>query len=173
MLSRKKLAQIGETRDDRDVIFDVAHRLGLQQAFPWKDRHAYLDWILEDTGMSFNQFKEKDIIMGEMSYRKYKAEGFHTPSGKFEFYSNVMEQEGRPAMPVYLEPPFSPMATPELFQEYPFILMTGTKKLEFFQEHAWWYPEAAPPDCQWKASCVNLLYGDNHFDPDTGAEPLK
>lgn len=235
VLSRKKLAQIGETRDDRDVMFDVARRLGLQEAFPWPDRHAYLDWLLEETGMSFEQFKEKDILMGEMRYRKYESEGFRTPSGKFEFCSHVMEHEGRPPMPVYLEPPLSPGESPELFRKYPFILMSGTKKLEFFHsemhqipslrkrhpdpiveihpdpaarlgisdgdwvslespygrarfkarlsqgiptdvvnaEHAWWYPEAPPPDYRWKESCANLLYGDEHFDPDTGSEPLK
>jgi anaerobic selenocysteine-containing dehydrogenase len=235
VLARKKLAQIDETRDDRDVIFDVAHRLGLDEAFPWPERYAYLDWLLEDTGMSSEEFKEKDILMGEMRYRKYESDGFRTPSGKFEFYSNVMEHEGRPPMPVYAEPPLSPLSTPELVGEYPFILMTGTKKLEFFHsemhqirslrkrhpdpivevhpeaaarlgisegdwllvespcgrarlkarlfdgiapdvvnaEHAWWYPESPPPDYRWKESCVNLLYGDDHFDPDTGAEPLK
>jgi anaerobic selenocysteine-containing dehydrogenase len=235
VLSRKKLTHIGETRDDRDVIFEVAHRLGLHKAFPWPDRHVYLDWLLEETGMSFEEFKEKDIVIGEMRYWKYKSDGFRTPSGKFEFYSTVMEQEGRPPLPIYVEPPLSPVATPELFQEYPFILMSGTKKLEFFHsemhqvqslrkmhpdpiveihpvaaarlgisdkdwvclespyskarlraklfdgiapdvviaEHAWWYPEAPAPDYRWKESCINLLYGDDHFDPDTGAEPLK
>ncbi len=235
VLSRKKLAEIGEARDDRDVILDVAHRLGLQKAFPWPDRHAYLDWLVEETGMSFEEFKEKDIILGEMRYEKHESDGFHTPSGKFEFYSNVMEHEGRPPLPVYLEPPLSPVSTPELLAEYPFILMSGTKKLEYFHsemhqiqslrkrhpdpiveihpaaaarlkvsdgdwvhvespfgrarlkaklseglqpdvvnaEHAWWYPEASPPDYRWKESCVNLLYGNDQFDPDTGAEPLK
>jgi anaerobic selenocysteine-containing dehydrogenase len=235
ILSRKKLTQIGEARDDRDVIFDVAHRLGLQEAFPWPDRHAYLDWLLEDTGMRFEEFKDRDILMGEMRYRKYETDGFPTPSRKFEFYSNVMDHEGRPPLPVYVEPPLSPVSTPELFRQYPFILMAGTKKLNFFHsemhqirslrkrhadpiveihpeaasrfgisdgdwvylespygrarlkarlfdgiapdvvnaEHAWWYPEAPPPEYRWKESCINLLYGDDHFDPDTGAEPLK
>ena len=235
VLSRKKLAQIAEARDDRDVMFDVAHRLGLQEAFPWPDRHTYLDWLVEDTGMSFEEFKGKDILMGEMRYRKHEAGGFPTPSGKFELYSNVMEHEGRPPLPVYMEPPLSPVSTPELTEEYPFILMTGTKKLDFFHsemhqirslrkrhpdpvveihpdaaarlgisdgdwvrvespygqarlkarlcegiapdvvnaEHAWWYPEARPPDYRWKESCANLLFGDDHFDPETGAEPLK
>jgi anaerobic selenocysteine-containing dehydrogenase len=40
-------------------------------------------------------------------------------------------------------------------------------------EHAWWYPEAPPPEYGWKETCVNLLYSREHFDPDTGAEPLK
>lgn len=235
VLARKKLAQTGEARDDRDVIFDVAHRLGLQEAFPWPDRLAYLNWLLADTGLSFEQFKEKEILLGEMRYRKYETGGFHTPSGKFEFYSNVMEHEGRPPLPIFVEPPLSPVSTPGLAQQYPFILMSGTKKLHFFHselhqvaslrkrhpdpvveihpdaatrlgiadgdwvflesphgrakfkarffdgiapdvvnaEHAWWYPEAAAPDYRWKESCANLLFGDEHFDPDTGAEPLK
>ncbi len=235
VLARKKLAQIGEARDDRDVIFDVAHRLGLHEAFPWPDRRAYLDWLLDESGMSFEEFKEKDILLGEMRYRKYETEGFPTPSGKFELYSNIMEHEGRPPLPVYVEPPLSPVSTPELAKEYPFILMSGTKVREFFHsefhqiaslrerrphpvvemhpdaaasldiadgdwvyvespfgraklkarlfdgiapdvvngEHAWWYPEAPAPDHRWKESCINLLFGDDHFDPDTGSEPLK
>jgi anaerobic selenocysteine-containing dehydrogenase len=235
VLSRKKLAQIGEVRDDRDVMFDLAHRLRLNDAFPWSDRHAYLDWLLEDTGLTFEQFKDKDILFGKMKYRKHETDGFHTPTGKFELYSNIMEHAGRPPLPVYVEPPLSPISKPDLMTDYPFILMTGTKKLEFFHselhqieslrkrhpdpiveihpetatklgivegdwvllespygrarfkavlfdglapdvvnaEHAWWYPEADPPDYRWDESCANLLFGDEHFDPDTGAEPLK
>jgi anaerobic selenocysteine-containing dehydrogenase len=228
-MTRKKLAQIGEARDDRDVILEVAHRLGLNDAFPWPDRHAYLDWLCEGTGMRFEEFKEKDLVMGEMRYRKYEEHGFGTPSRKFEFYSTIMEHEGRPPLPVYVEPPVSPT------RDYPLILMTGTKGLYYFHselhqidslrkrrpdpliqinpetaaglgisdgdwvsvespyakvklraklfdgiapdvvnaEHAWWYPEARPPDYRWKESCVNLLFGGDLFDPDTGAEPLK
>jgi len=235
VLARKKLAQVGETRDDRDVIFDVAHGLGLYEAFPWPDRYAYLDWLLEGTGMSFREFKEKDILLGEMRYWKHEQEGFRTPTGKFEFYSTVAEHEGRPPLPVYVEPPLSPVSAPDLAKEYPLILMTGTKGLNYFHsemhqvkslrkrhpdplieinpetagalgisdgdwvwvespyarvrlrarlfegiapdvvnaEHAWWRPEAPPPDYRWKESCVNLLFGDDSFDQDTGAEPLK
>jgi anaerobic selenocysteine-containing dehydrogenase len=229
VMSRKRLARIGEARDDRDVILEVAHRLGLNDAFPWPDRYAYLDWLCEGTGMSFEEFKEKDLVMGEMRYRKYRERGFATPSGKFEFYSTVMEKVGRPPMPVYVEPPLSPG------RDYPLILMTGTKGLYYFHselhqidslrarhpdplveinpetatglgiadgdwvwvesphakvrlrarlfdgiapdvvnaEHAWWHPEASPPDYRWKESCANLLFGDDLFDQDTGAEPLK
>ncbi len=231
-MTRKKLAQAGEAKDDRDVIIEVAHRLGLSQAFPWPDYHGYLDWICEEAGMSFDEFKEKDIVTGDMRYRKYVERGFATPSGKFEFYSNVMEHAGRPPLPSYVEPPLS---SPDVVREYPLILMTGTKGLFYFHselhqisslrkhhpdplveinpetaarlgisdgdwvsvespygkvrlkarlfdgiaadvvnaEHAWWYPEADAPDYRWKESCANLLFGDEHFDPDTGAEPLK
>jgi anaerobic selenocysteine-containing dehydrogenase len=235
VLARKKLVQIGETRDDRDVIFDVAHGLGLHAAFPWPDRKAYLDWLLEDAGLTFEQFKAKEILLEPQRYHKYRTEPFHTPSGKFELSSSIMEHAGRPPLPVYVEPPLSPISTPELAKEYPFILMTGIKIRPFFHsefhqieslrkkhpdplvelhpeaaaahglqdgdwvllespygkaklrarlsdalakdvvsaEHAWWRPEADPPEYAWKESCVNLLFGDEHFDPDTGAEPLK
>ena len=235
ILASKKLAQIGEARDDREVVLDLAHRLGLNEAFPWTDRAAYLEWLLEDTGLTFEEFKEKDILLGEMRYRKFETEGFRTPSGKFEFFSSLMDQLGHPPLPIYVEPPLSPSSTPETAADYPFILMTGTKKLEYFHsemhqieslrrrhpdpvveihpeaaarlgvadgdwvrletpsgkarlkavlfdglapdvvnaEHAWWYPEAEPPDYRWEDSCVNLLFGDDHFDPQTGGEPLK
>jgi anaerobic selenocysteine-containing dehydrogenase len=41
-LARKKVAQYEEARDDRDVIFDLADRLGLHEAFPWTSSEAYL-----------------------------------------------------------------------------------------------------------------------------------
>jgi anaerobic selenocysteine-containing dehydrogenase len=132
VIARKKLAQVGEARDDRDVIFEMAHRLGLHEAFPWKDSAEYLDWILEDTGLRFGQFCEKDILFGEMRYRKYETEGFRTPTGKFEISSSVMEGMGLSPLPLFREPPLSPVSTPELAREYPLILISGTKPRNFF-----------------------------------------
>jgi anaerobic selenocysteine-containing dehydrogenase len=40
-------------------------------------------------------------------------------------------------------------------------------------QHAWWFPEEGPPDYGWERSNVNLLFGDDGFDPETGSEPLK
>lgn len=235
VIARKKLAQFGEALDDRDVIFDLAHRLSLHEAFPWKDSAEYLDWVLEETDLSFEQFCELGVIMGEMRYRKHETEGFHTPTGKFEITSSIMENAGLSPLPIYREPPLSPFSTPELAKKFPLILMSGTKIRNFFHselrqvkslrhgnpdplveihpetasslgvcegdwvwiespvarvkmraklfdgiapdvvnaQHAWWFPEEEPPDYGWKRSNVNLLYGDTHFDPENGSEPLK
>jgi len=233
--ARKKLVQFGEARDDRDVIFEMAHRLGLHEAFPWKDSAEYLDWVLKDTGLNFEQFCERGIIISEMRYRKYETEGFQTPTGKFEISSSVMEAMGLSPLPLFREPPLSPISTPELAKEFPLILISGTKIRNFFHsefrqikslrhgnpdplveihpntasslgicegdwvwiespvarvkmraklfqgimpnvvnaQHAWWFPEENPPEYGWKRSNVNLLYGDTHFDPENGSEPLK
>ena len=235
VIARKKLAQFGEARDDRDVIFDLAHRLGLREAFPWRDSAQYLDWVLEETGLNFEQFCERSIIIGEMRYRKYETEGFKTPTGKFEISSSIMETMGLSSLPLFREPPLSPISTPELANEFPLILISGTKIRNFFHselrqveslrdgnidplveihpdtasslgigegdwvwiesplsrvkmkaklfegiapdvvnaQHGWWFPEETPPEYGWKRSNVNLLYGDNNFDPENGSEPLK
>jgi anaerobic selenocysteine-containing dehydrogenase len=132
VLARKKVAQFGEARDDRDVIFDLAHRLGLHEAFPWKSSGEYLQWVLEDTGLSFERFCERGILVGEMRYCKHETEGFHTPSGKFEICSSIMEHAGVSPLPVFREPPLSPISTPELAKAFPLILMSGTKVRNFF-----------------------------------------
>jgi len=132
VIARKKLAQFSEARDDRDVIFEMAHRLGLHKAFPWRDSGEYLDGVLEDTGMNFKQFCERDILLGEMRYRKYESEGFQTPTGKFEISSSIMEAMGVSPMPLFREPPLSPLSTPKLAEAYPLILISGTKVRDFF-----------------------------------------
>lgn len=132
VLARRQVAQIGETRDDRDVIIELARRLGLDEAFPWSDLREYFDWVLEDTGLDFDAFCDKGILAGGMRYRKYETEGFATPSGKLELASSVCEGMGVPALPVYREPSVSPMSTPELAREFPLILTTGSKARGFF-----------------------------------------
>ena len=132
VLARKKLAQYEEARDDRDVIFDLAHRLGLHKAFPWESSEAYLEWVLEDTGLSFEAFCERGILLGKMRYFKYKTDGFQTPSKKFEIYSSIMEHVGVSPLPIFREPPLSPVSTPETAKKYPLILMSGTKIRPFF-----------------------------------------
>jgi anaerobic selenocysteine-containing dehydrogenase len=132
VLARKKLAQIGECRDDREVIIQLAHRLGLQQAFPWSDLRAFHEWTLEETGLSFSQFCEQGIIQGEMRYKKYATEGFQTPSGKFEIYSERLKSIGVAPLPVYREPPITPMSAPDIARDYPLILTNSGKIREFF-----------------------------------------
>lgn len=132
VLARKKVVQIGEVRDDRSVIIELAHRLGLQEAFPWMNYRLYLDWVLEDTGLSFDEFCEQGILVGKMQYRKYLEKGFDTPSRKFEIYCNALGDIGVSPLPVYREPPISPLSTPELAVQYPLILTTGAKARWFF-----------------------------------------
>jgi anaerobic selenocysteine-containing dehydrogenase len=132
VLARRKVAGMGEVRDDREVIFDMAHRLGLHEAFPWPAFRDYLDWVLEDTGLSFEEFCEKGILAGNMRYHKYREGGFATASGKFEIYSGPLESMGVPPLPVYREPPLTPVSAPETARDFPLILTSSAKIRCFF-----------------------------------------
>ncbi len=132
VLAQQKVAQVGDTKDDREVMIQVARRLGMNAAFPWKDYDEVLDWQLENTGLSFEEFCDKGILTGNMSYRKYEKEGFLTKSGKFEIYSQSLEKQGVSPLPVFREPPVSPVSTPELAKQYPLTLIGGARIRYFF-----------------------------------------
>lgn len=129
---RAKVATIAECRDDKEILFDLAHRMGMTDSFPWNTATEYCDWILKYTGMTFQDFREIGILKGNMSYRKYQQNGFDTPSRKFEIFSTSMQSMGYDPLPYYVEPPESPYATPELFSEYPLIMTSGARIKPFF-----------------------------------------
>jgi anaerobic selenocysteine-containing dehydrogenase len=62
-------------------------------------------------------------------YRKYEGfmKGFNTPSKKVEIYSERLEKLGYEPLPVYKEPAESPVSRPDLANEYPLILIAGSK----------------------------------------------
>ncbi len=133
LLARRKLAQVGDTLDDQEVIIRMANRLGLTEQFPWASHRELNEWVLADTGMSFDEFLEQGILIGEQRYHKYAEAGFfQTASGKFEISSEVLESLGVSRLPVYREPPISPLSAPELLRQYPLILTSGAKNLYFF-----------------------------------------
>ena len=131
ILPRRKVIQVGECRSDHEMLNDLAHRVGIGQYW-WSDFQQGLDHILEPMGISWKQFKEMDFIRGEVKYRKYRTEGFSTPTRKLELYSTVLEKMAYDPLPQYHEPPGSPYSAPELYKEYPYILVSGRRIPGFF-----------------------------------------
>jgi anaerobic selenocysteine-containing dehydrogenase len=131
LLPRRKVVQIGECRSDHEMLNDLAHRVGQGEHW-WEDFEQALDWILEPSGLNWQQFKKMDYLRGEVQYRKYKERGFSTPTRKFELTSTLLETWGYDPLPQFREPPESPVSTPELFEKYPYILITGARSPGFF-----------------------------------------
>ena len=73
-----------------------------------------------------------DFIRGEVKYQKYKEKGFSTPTRKYELYSTLLEKWGYDPLPQYREAPESPVSTLELYNDYPYILITGRRLPGFF-----------------------------------------
>ena len=61
--------------------------------------------------------------------------------------SKAFESWGLDPLPHYVEPPQSPVSTPELYKKYPLIMITGARSLLFFHsEHRMipWLREKEP-----------------------------
>jgi len=131
ILPRRKVIQVDACKSDHDMLNDLAHRVGQGEHW-WDTFEGGLDYILEPMGITWQEFKEMDYIRGEVRYQKYRDKGFSTPTGKLEIYSTLLEKWGYDPLPRFREPPESPYSTPELYEKYPYILITGRRQPGFF-----------------------------------------
>ena len=131
ILPRRKVIQVGECRSDHEMLNDLGHRIG-QGQYWWDNFEQALDYILHPMGITWNDFKKMNYIRGEMTYYKYKEKGFSTPTRKFELSSTVLEKLGYDPLPQHREPPESPVSTPDVYNDYPYILITGVRPPGFF-----------------------------------------
>ena len=129
---RSKAIQVGESWSDAKFWIELAKRMGYAEYFPWKDELELYDYIMEPMGLTVKGLLEKPegIFYGECDYNIEK--GLQTPSGKVEIVSESLKSVGGDPLPCYFEPPESPISTPELLQEYPLVLTTGSRVPEYF-----------------------------------------
>ncbi len=184
---------LGESRSDFDIIFALADKLGLDYEVPAAggDRGGYLpngapdfggaleaafDWILEPSGMRIAELKTHPAGMpvpspSPTTHRGYEKSGFRTPSGKMEFSSSILEKysdlPGIDGLPIYAEPPFSPVSSPERAKAYPFVLSTGARLPMFIHSRLFrlpWVrslrPDAAADLNPADASALGIAQGD-------------
>ena len=130
-LSRKVL-EVEGVWDEYTFWHDLAHRLGFGETyFPWEDEAAVNEWILEPTGISLEDLISKPegvIYAVEFERRKYKTHPFPTPSGRFEFASERVEQLGHDPLPVYTPPDF--LTSPS--SDFPLRMISGSRSAIYY-----------------------------------------
>jgi anaerobic selenocysteine-containing dehydrogenase len=129
VLARQKVVEIGECWQDHKIFMELGKRLGQQW---WDTIEDSLDWLLEPTGLRWEEFKQKGYLQGKQKYYKYKENGFSTPTRKVELYSTIFEKWNRDPLPKYTEIPESPVSRPDLTEKYPYILNAGLRTPTFF-----------------------------------------
>ncbi|MDD6023183.1 MAG: molybdopterin-dependent oxidoreductase [Oscillospiraceae bacterium] len=143
LCQRAVVPPVGECKTDETIFMEICQHLG-------KDWGASnLDDILDKRldrlrtfpgyeDMTLEKLRETGWVAVPIQYEQYKEraargeKAFNTPTGKIELYSTIMEEFGFDPLPDYREPPESPLSTPELLNEYPLILTTGTRINAFF-----------------------------------------
>jgi anaerobic selenocysteine-containing dehydrogenase len=123
-IAQQKTVELPEARSDVDIVCNLAKKLGLAEHF-WNDSEELYDFLLEPTGLTFREFKEKKRIFSPLVYRQFEKNGFNTPSGKVELYSSLLEKSNCAPLPAYTAPFESPADAPRPEAEYPYILTTG------------------------------------------------
>lgn len=115
-----------ERRDDYQLWRELGNRLG--QSEHWPDTlEKWFNRLLTPAGITFKEFARGSGYSPQRRYGRYEEKGFGTFSGKVELVPSIFTRLGYDPLVGYQEPPWSPVATPELAKEYPLILISGSR----------------------------------------------
>ena len=143
-----KAADGGEVKSDMEINLELGKRFR-PEAWPWETVEDMYSYILEPTGLSFSEMQDAAPVYLPYEYKKYEKgllrpdgqPGFNTPTGRVELWSTFYANLGMDPMPRYFEPSPSPYSTPDKYEEYPLIIITGCRDFNTFhsenrrQEH--------------------------------------
>ncbi len=139
ILCQQKVVQVGECRSDEDIFIELSRRMGID--YGADDQRSLLDQELaavaercpELKGMTFEKMAELGYYVPKGDYYRYKKRGgFFTTTGKFELWSTEVDQLGGDPLPDWQEPPVTPVSRPDLKRQFPYILTTGGRRMQYF-----------------------------------------
>jgi len=156
----KKRVQVGECKSVWDINFEMAKRFNPESMKKWDTVEDLFNERLAPSNMTFKDVEEKGgwVFPPEgpsKPYRRHEKgylrqdgkDGFNTETGKVELYSKQYEEWGLNPLPSYVEPRQSRVSTPELYEKYPLVMISGTRtQLYFHAEHRMipWLREKQP-----------------------------
>ncbi len=125
----------GECRPEFDIYAALAKRLGFGDLFWDGSFEKCIDHILEPMKITFNDLMKNPAGI-KLNYlarpeRHYEKTGFQTASGRVEIASSVLAEHGIDPLPVYKEPPESPLSRPDLMAAYPLVLTSGARVMAY------------------------------------------
>ena len=154
----KKVITVADCKSDTEIDFELAKRFNPK--LPWKSLDEMFDDIVKPSGMTFSELKKIGWKIPPRTHRSSPygrhekgmlrsdgQKGFNTLTGRIEIFSTRFSGWGIDPLPYYEEPPFSPVRTPEVYKDYPLIMMTGRRSSVYFlSEHRMipWLREVEP-----------------------------
>ena len=128
---------LGESKHDVQILFDLAKIMKLDDEWLGKgDYEACLNYMIDGCGLTIEDLKKAGPTWVKVpnppkpSLGTCRNNGFATPSGKFEFYSNAIAsidpKYGLDPLPSYYDPVYD-QNDPETKAAYPFYMVTGAR----------------------------------------------
>lgn len=144
--SNKAIEPVGESKNDIEIIMEVLRRMkvrepGIADEVLEGGYEAYMEYILKPSGLTLSELKSRPEGMQgrnlyQPSVKTYEKEPFHTPSGKVEFKSLILERyrdsHGYSGLPKYWDFREHWNDSGIGREEYPLILNTGSRKPQLF-----------------------------------------
>lgn len=136
----------GEARPDFRICCDIGTALGYEEEFfgggPDSEKNCLKAMLEElDKGVTYedllkaspgpvnipleNKPQLKKYELGLL--RKDGKPGFETPTGKVEFTSEIVRENGFNPLPTFVEPVYSPVSTPDIAKDFPLIMNSGSR----------------------------------------------
>lgn len=123
------IAPLGETKPNSEIFRLLAQRMGWQdpcfsdtddqlaeQSIRWSDSRM--------AGANWETLKRDGWVRYDLPEAPFANGGFYTPSGKCEFYSERMQQEGFDPLPDWVPPYESVASNPSLAARYPLAMIS-------------------------------------------------
>ena len=134
-MRNKIFEPLPDTYPDWKFWLELAKTMGYKEYFPWENNEEMIDFVLQPSGITVAQLKENPagIFYAQNTTQRYLEQGFNTPSGKVELFSERLAQYGYDPLPHHKEPLESPLSNPELSKAYPLCLLTGVRIVYYWQ----------------------------------------
>jgi len=145
-VSHKVMEPLFESLPDWKYICLLAQRMGME-GFDFKDEDEIIDEIIAPLGVKVCDLGESGVYSKPFEVGLLLKNGFATPSGKIELYSEQLEKLGYDPLPKYVEAPETVKSKPKAAEKYPFTLITGTKTAVYHhsqQRNYAWLREYVP-----------------------------
>ncbi len=126
------ISPLGEAKSNVELFSLLAERMGFSETCFKDTSEDLIDQALDSghphlAGITRERLRKEGPVRINTPTRPFLpfANGkFPTPSGKIEFYSMRMEEEGLDPLPSYIPPSEGPEVTPELYRRYPIQLLS-------------------------------------------------
>jgi anaerobic selenocysteine-containing dehydrogenase len=139
------VAPVGECKSDAEIIFALAQHLGLSGQFWDGDLDAAYRHQLAPSGLTLEALRDTPggiRVDLQTTYEKHAQtdadgipQGFATPSGKIEIWSEIFLENGYSALPEYEELIVGPVSRPDLAAQFPLILTSAKNTLFCNSQH--------------------------------------
>jgi anaerobic selenocysteine-containing dehydrogenase len=134
-LIQPAIEPVGESWPEWKIYSELAKRLGFGDLFWDGDFEKCVNYMLEPIHITYEDLKQHpegiNRPLPKRPEKYYEQAGFLTPSGKVEIASSILAEHGLDPLPVYKEPPESPLSRPDLAESYPLVLTSGARLLTY------------------------------------------